>query len=81
MICTSCYNQGEPKSAIKGSFGVEILLYVATFWLAFLPAIAYSLWRHTTSRKVCSKCGLETLIPLDTPKAKEILKSLEKNKK
>ncbi|MBI4916839.1 MAG: hypothetical protein HY825_13410 [Acidobacteria bacterium] len=69
MICPNCGTVGVPKSHTKGSFGVELLL-----WLLFLlPGLLYSLWRLGTRYKGCAACGQPGLIPLGTPRAQEIL--------
>lgn len=62
-ICTTCGAQGIPKTRVKGSIGIEIVL-----WLCFLvPGLIYSIWRLTTKEKVCSTCGANTLVPIDSP--------------
>ena len=65
-ICADCGTVGQPKSVTRGSFLIEIVL-----WLCFLvPGLIYSLWRLTTRRKACRACGGTTLLPLDTPGGK-----------
>lgn len=63
LVCTQCGHVGTPKSAVKGSFGVEVVL-----WLLFIfPGIIYSVWRMTSRHKACRSCGATNLVPLDSP--------------
>lgn len=69
MYCQNCGAVGVPKSRVKGSFLVEIVL-----WLCFLiPGLIYSIWRLTTKEKVCPTCGAPNMIPTDSPRAKAAL--------
>ena len=72
MICTNCGHQGKPKLIIKGSAGLEILL-----WLFFIiPGLIYSLWRSlspSAKQLICRKCKAPNMIPLDSPLAQKIL--------
>lgn len=70
LLCTTCLHQGAPKSVTRGSFLVEVAL-----WLCFLlPGLIYSLWRLSTRRKACAACGGIALIPLDSPKAVQLMR-------
>ena len=70
MICTNCYYQGKGKANTRGSFVIEIIL-----WLFFIiPGLIYTVWRLTTKAKVCPKCGQNTLIPEDSPRGIELAK-------
>ena len=70
-LCLACGHQGKPRRIMKGSIGVELLL-----WLFFLlPGLVYSLWRHISVYDGCSSCGDPSLIPLDSPRAQEILRN------
>jgi hypothetical protein len=52
----------------KGSFGVEVLL-----WLFFLlPGFLYSIWRMTTTFHGCPKCQNASMIPVDTPMGQKL---------
>lgn len=69
MLCASCGSQDTPKRVTRGSFLIEVFL-----WLCLLvPGIVYSLWRLTSKRSVCRACGQENLIPLTSPMAQSIL--------
>jgi len=72
-VCTSCGYIGEPKKIIKGNFLTEIVLWL----LAILPGVIYTVWRLSTRADVCPKCQNSTMIPVDTPKGRELA---EKNK-
>jgi predicted nucleic-acid-binding Zn-ribbon protein len=63
--CPNCGNVDIPKNAVKGSTGVEILL-----WIFFIiPGLIYSMWRSSTRHAECSQCGYENIVPLTSPVA------------
>jgi len=69
MLCTNCGLQGKPKLKTKGSILIEIIL-----WICFIvPGLIYSIWRHTTRYKACPSCAAQNMIPLDSPRAREML--------
>ena len=69
FICSNCGVQGKGKDNTSGSLAVEIIL-----WFFFiLPGLIYSIWRLSTRKKVCSECGQDALIPIDTPRGKKLL--------
>jgi len=59
--CKLCKHKGVTKKKIKGSFLVEVIL-----WLFFIiPGLIYSIWRLTTKDNVCSNCGHSShLVPI-----------------
>jgi hypothetical protein len=72
VICTRCGHQGNPTSETPGSFILEVFL-----WLMFIvPGVIYSLWRLSKRRKVCRSCGSPELVPLDSPRGKQLSKSV-----
>lgn len=69
LLCSNCGTQGKPKLKTKGSIFIEIIL-----WLCLIvPGLIYSIWRHTTRYKACPSCGAPNMIPLDSPRAQEVL--------
>jgi hypothetical protein len=67
-ICARCGVQGSLKSETRGSFLIEVVL-----WLMFIiPGLIYSLWRLSTRRKVCGSCGSHELVPLNSPRGKQL---------
>ena len=63
LICSECGTVGKAKTVTRGSFFIEIIL-----WLCFLiPGLIYTVWRLTTRHKACAACGSNRLLPLDTP--------------
>lgn len=67
--CSHCGTVARPVTMTKGTFVLEVLL-----WLLFLlPGMLYTLWRLTTRQKVCPGCGTPNMLPLDSPKAKAAL--------
>lgn len=70
FICTTCGFVGIPKKTVKGSFLIELIL-----WLFFLiPGIIYSIWRLTTRCDACPKCKNTTMIPIDSPMGEKLMK-------
>jgi energy-coupling factor transporter transmembrane protein EcfT len=71
-FCSSCGHEGETTKQTRGSLALEIFL-----WLLFLlPGFLYSIWRHTTRKNVCSECGADTVIPVNSPIANATRKRL-----
>ena len=69
MVCPNCGTVALPKSYTKGSFLVEVFLWL----LLIVPGLIYSVWRMTSRYKGCPRCGASNMIPLGTPRANEIL--------
>ena len=70
IACTSCGYVGEPKTITRGTFAVEVVL-----WLCFLvPGFIYSVWRMSSRHDGCPTCGLTTLIPQDSPMGKKVIR-------
>lgn len=68
MVCTVCGTVGDSKTHVKGSFFIELLL-----WLFFLvPGLIYTIWRLTTKAKVCPACRSESIVPLNTPMGRKL---------
>lgn len=68
LICRNCGTIGKPKMRTKGSFLIELVL-----WLCFIvPGVFYSLWRLTTKEKVCPSCGATNMVPLNSPVGLEL---------
>ena len=66
LYCTNCGTVAPPKKVTRGSFLIEVML-----WLCFLlPGLIYSIWRLTSRALVCPKCGAPNMIPVDSPRAK-----------
>jgi len=69
MICANCGCCGKPKQITKGSFFIELFL-----WLFFIPGLIYTIWRLTTRDWACPKCKAPNMIPFDTPRGQQLLK-------
>ena len=75
-ICTNCGFQGQAKMHTRGSFAIEVVL-----WLAFIiPGLVYSLWRLSTRKEVCSSCGQASVIPLDSPRGRQLMQDYKQAK-
>jgi transposase-like protein len=72
-ICSQCGHVSGSQTAIKGSLGVEIIL-----WLCFLvPGIIYSVWRSSSRHKVCPSCKSTNLVSIDSPVGKKMMKDYD----
>lgn len=71
MYCDNCGSIGKPKTRTKGSFLIEVFMWL----LLIVPGIIYSLWRLTSREKVCPACGAPNMIPTTSPKAAAALKA------
>ena len=70
LVCTTCGHHASPKAATRGSFLIELVL-----WLMFLvPGLIYSLWRLSTRQQQCAACGSTALVPPDTPAGRKLLR-------
>jgi len=68
LICSNCGTVGTPKTITKGSFLIELVL-----WLFFiLPGLIYTIWRLASRVKGCNSCGAENMVPLDSPVGKRL---------
>jgi hypothetical protein len=68
MYCPQCGTIDKPKTTTKGSFGIELILWLCMI----LPGALYSVWRLTTRGPACAKCGAKELIPPDSPRARQL---------
>lgn len=68
LVCSNCGTIGEPVTVTKGSFIVELFLWICLI----VPGILYSLWRLTTRGKACRSCGSNNLVPLNSPVGKKL---------
>ena len=71
-ICSNCGHQGKPKRVTKGSFVIEVFLWL----LLIVPGLIYSIWRLTTRHEACPKCGTPNMIPIDTPRGRQLAEEL-----
>ena len=70
IVCTSCGYVGEPKTVTKGSFAIEVIL-----WLCLLlPGLIYSVWRLSSRHDGCPSCGQTTIIPSGSPMAQKFFR-------
>ena len=68
LICSACGTTGKPKTETRGSFVIEVIL-----WLCFLvPGLIYTIWRLTTRGPVCRACEGKQLLPLTSPAGKAL---------
>ena len=56
--CPNCGYEGKPKLFTKGSFVLEVILWL----MMLIPGLIYSLWRVSTKYKGCPKCSFNYVI-------------------
>lgn len=72
IICHNCGYVGEPQRITKGSFAIELGL-----WIVFLlPGLIYSIWRLTSRYDGCSKCESKDIVSVYSPIGQKLLKEL-----
>lgn len=71
-FCTRCGTEGPPVRTTRGSLLVE----VAAWCLFLIPGVIYSCWRLTTRTISCRACGSSTLVPPESPVARQMKASL-----
>ena len=67
-ICARCLTVTGGRSVLPGSGWITFLLA----WLLLVPALIYMIWRRSARRYVCPRCGSEELVPVDTPRGREM---------
>lgn len=67
-ICPECGHMGNEVRFTKGSFGIELLLWLC----GIVPGLIYSVWRLSTKRNGCSQCK-GNMIPTTSPRGKALL--------
>lgn len=81
-VCAQCGSGGKPKRKAKGSFAVEIALWVVGFatlifgvgFIVVIGALIYSVWRMFGGKTmVCRSCGSADLVPGESPRGRELL--------
>ena len=72
-LCKACNSYTNPRIKTQGSFLIEIIIWILALFIvaqtagfSVLVAVAYSIFRLVTKKKLCSKCGSEDIILNDT---------------
>lgn len=73
-ICPNCGNIGCGKKVSKGSGCILLIL----FCCFIVPAIIYLIWDHKSKHEVCRSCGFTPLVPLNSPRGRELEQRFEK---
>ena len=71
--CPNCGYIGKPKRYTKGSIGWELVLWI----LFIIPGVFYSIWRIASKYWGCRSCGSRDIVPIDSPRGRQILKAGE----
>ncbi len=56
--CPNCKYEGVGEFKTKGSFGVEVILWL----LLIIPGIIYSVWRLSNKRWICPQCNFDYIV-------------------
>jgi hypothetical protein len=71
-ICESCGTVGKPVTHTKGSFILEVVL-----WILFCaPGLIYTIWRLTTREQVCPTCKGK-MIATNTPRGQLLMQQYQ----
>lgn len=71
-ICTVCGRIDQPERRKRGSFALEIIL-----WLCYIvPGLIYTVWRLSTKYDACSSCGATSLVELNSPVGQKLKRDL-----
>ncbi len=73
LICSNCGYTGESMTVTKGSFFIELVLWLALI----LPGLIYSIWRLTSRYQACPQCGAANMIPLDSPRGRKLIEEFK----
>lgn len=76
-ICSVCATPCTPVTKTKGSFIIEIILWIISIPMFCLLGIIYTIWRLTTKYKVCPQCGGH-VIPRSTPRGQALSQPLSR---
>lgn len=68
FICDNCGTAEKTKTVASGSLALEVLLWC----LFIIPGVIYSLSRIFNSKRVCSCCGGRSLVPINSPRGREL---------
>lgn len=66
--CADCGHVGKTKVASRGSCLIAVFLFL----FLLIPGFVYAIWCALNGKETCEKCGSESVLPLDSPKGKEI---------
>ncbi len=58
FICYACANEGAGRKIKRGSGKTEFWIYV----LLLVPGPLYSIWRRIGLKRVCTQCGMQTVV-------------------
>ena len=88
-LCTQCLYIGYEEFTIYGNFKTELVIWSCAFFFAlagvietflwvpasilFLAALLYTLTSYELKYCVCPKCKNDSMIPVDSPKAIQIM--------
>jgi len=75
MMCPNCGNYIVPEKKVRGSIFIEIVLWL----FLIIPGLIYSIWRLSSKYKACPVCGNVNIVPVDSPKGKQLMAAFQNN--
>ncbi len=63
--CPNCKYEGQGKFITKGSFGMEVILWL----FLIVPGLIYSVWRLSNKKWTCPQCDFEHVVKIGMAKA------------
>lgn len=77
MICTNCYETGSGKRVSGGGgatwvLGLGSLVGAVFFWPLIFGLVGAGVWQYAGMKRICAKCGKDTLVTEDSPRGREI---------
>ena len=88
-LCTQCFHIGREQATEYGNFKTESILWGLAFFFAlagtldtylwlpstiiFFAALFYTITRVRIKACVCPNCGNQSMIPYNSPKARQIM--------
>jgi hypothetical protein len=73
VVCANCGTRGYTERYMGGSIFIEIVLWL----MLIVPGLIYSIWRHTTVKRVCRSCKSPEVMPVGTPRGQALLRQFE----
>lgn len=69
MFCTTCEQTVMVRRKLAGSGWITCILLLAYI----VPGLIYMIWRRSAGKNICTTCGSNALVPLDSPRAQRAL--------
>lgn len=71
VYCNHCGSVGYAKKRARGEGWITMVL----LFFCVLPGLIHWLWRMTHRERSCPDCGSTDVLPADSPRAKDAIKT------